>query len=80
MSKPRIFLQMAENGGIFVGTYGSTSYSEIVEHFTKGDIICIKRNIAGDRCNCSKTSITSICYTRFRNPSERKIYNIVESI
>lgn len=34
----------------------------------------------GDRCNCSKTSITSICYTRFRNPSEREIYNIVESI
>ena len=23
MSKPRIFLQMAENGGIFVGTYGN---------------------------------------------------------
>ena len=30
MSKPRIFLQMAENGGVFVGTYGRTPYSEIV--------------------------------------------------
>lgn len=43
MSKPRIFLQMAENGGVFVGTYGSTPYSEIVKHFKKGDIICIKK-------------------------------------
>lgn len=34
----------------------------------------------GDKCNCSLTSITSICYTRFRNPSEKEIYNIVESI
>ena len=41
MSKPRIFLQMAENGGVFVGTYGSTPYSEIVEHFKKGDIISV---------------------------------------
>ena len=34
----------------------------------------------GDKRNCSLTSITSICYTRFRNPSEKEIYNIVESI
>lgn len=34
----------------------------------------------GDKRNCSLTSITSICYTRFRTPSEREIYNIVESI
>lgn len=58
MSKPRIFLQMAENGGVFVGTYGSTPYSEIVEHFTKGDIICIKRNIADDDAGGAETVIT----------------------
>lgn len=34
----------------------------------------------GDKRNCSLTSITSICYTRFRNPSIKEIYNIVESI
>lgn len=31
----------------------------------------------GDKRNCSLTSITSICYTRFRNPSEKEI-NLLE--
>jgi hypothetical protein len=34
----------------------------------------------GNKRNCSLTSITSICYTCFKTPSEREIYNIVESI
>lgn len=58
MSKPRIFLQMAENGGVFVGTYGSTPYSEIVEHFKKGDIICIKKSTIDNEAGGAETVIT----------------------
>lgn len=74
MSKPRIFLQMAENGGVFVGTYGSTPYSEIVEHFTKGDIICIKRNIHDDDAGGAETVITYQLNEVFKDHSNYTFY------
>lgn len=74
MSKPRIFLQMAENGGIFVGTYGSTSYSEIVEHFKKGDIICIKKNIIDNEAGGAETVITYQLNEVFKDHSNYNFY------
>ena len=74
MSKPRIFLQMAENGGIFVGTYGSTPYSEIVEHFKKGDIICIKKSIIDNEAGGAETVITYQLNEVFKDHSNYTFY------
>lgn len=74
MSKPRIFLQMAENGGVFVGTYGSTPYSEIVEHFKKGDIICIKKSIIDKEFGGAETVITYQLNEVFKDHSNYTFY------
>ena len=74
MSKPRIFLQMAENGGVFVGTYGSTPYSEIVEHFKKGDIICIKKSITDNEAGGAVTVITYQLNEVFKDHSNYTFY------
>lgn len=74
MSKPRIFLQMAENGGVFVGTYGSTPYSEIVEHFKKGDIICIKKSTIDNEAGGAETVITYQLNEVFKDHSNYTFY------
>lgn len=40
----------------------------------------LNQNKYGEDYDCTITSITSICYTLFRHPTEKEIYDIVESI